>query len=89
MRAGKSSWYCRRVENGLDAPPAEGSAARAQAAATALSVRRREYRLSVGAGQGLIEYGLILAIMAVACVVSLLFFGHQLSSLLSLVAAAV
>jgi Flp pilus assembly pilin Flp len=52
-------------------------------------VRRREYRLTVGAGQGLIEYGLILAIMAVACVVSLLFFGDQLSSLLSLVAAAV
>ena len=41
------------------------------------------------AGQGIIEYGLILAIMAVVCVVSLLFFGDQLSSLLSLVAAAV
>lgn len=40
-------------------------------------------------GQGLIEYGLILAIMAVVCVVSLLFFGDQLSTLLSLVAAAV
>jgi Flp pilus assembly pilin Flp len=52
-------------------------------------VRRRADRLSGGAGQGLIEYGLILAIMAVACVVSLLFFGDQLSSLLSLVAAAV
>ena len=38
------------------------------------------------AGQGIIEYGLILAIMAVVCVVSLLFFGDQLSSLLSLVA---
>jgi Flp pilus assembly pilin Flp len=41
------------------------------------------------AGQGIIEYGLILAIMAIVCVVSLLFFGDQLSSLLSLVAAAV
>jgi Flp pilus assembly pilin Flp len=41
------------------------------------------------AGQGLIEYGLILAIIAVVCVVSLLFFGDQLSTLLSLVAAAV
>jgi Flp pilus assembly pilin Flp len=40
-------------------------------------------------GQGLVEYGLILAIMAVVCVVSLLFFGDQLSTLLSLVAAAV
>jgi Flp pilus assembly pilin Flp len=40
-------------------------------------------------GQGLIEYGLILAVMAVVCVVSLLFFSDQLSSLLSIVAAAV
>jgi Flp pilus assembly pilin Flp len=40
-------------------------------------------------GQGLIEYGLILIIMAVVCVVSLLFFGDQLSSLLSLIASAV
>ena len=41
------------------------------------------------AGQGLIEYGLILVIMSVVCVVSLLFFGDQLSSLLSLIASAV
>ena len=40
-------------------------------------------------GQGLIEYGLILVIMAVVCVISLLFFGDELSSLLSLVASAV
>jgi len=40
-------------------------------------------------GQGLIEYGLILAVMAVVCVISLLFFSDQLSSLLSLVASAV
>ena len=40
-------------------------------------------------GQGLIEYGLILAVMAVVCVISLLFFGDQLSSLLSLIASAV
>jgi Flp pilus assembly pilin Flp len=40
-------------------------------------------------GQGLIEYGLILIIMAVVCVISLLFFGDQLSSLLSLIASAV
>jgi Flp pilus assembly pilin Flp len=40
-------------------------------------------------GQGLVEYGLILVIMAVACVVSLVFFGDQLSSLLSLIASAV
>ena len=40
-------------------------------------------------GQGLVEYGLILVIMAVACVVSLVFFGDQLSSLFSLIASAV
>jgi Flp pilus assembly pilin Flp len=41
------------------------------------------------AGQGLVEYGLILVIMAVVCVISLVFFGDQLSSLLSLIASAV
>jgi Flp pilus assembly pilin Flp len=40
-------------------------------------------------GQGLVEYGVILAIMAVACVVSLVFFGDQLSALFSLIASAV
>ena len=35
------------------------------------------------------EYGLILALMAVVCVVSLLFFGDQLSALLSLIASFV
>ena len=42
-----------------------------------------------GSGQGLVEYGLILMVMAVVCVVSLVFFGDQLSSLLSLIASAV
>jgi Flp pilus assembly pilin Flp len=41
------------------------------------------------AGQGLIEYGLILALMAVVCVVSLFLFNDQLSSLLSLIASAI
>jgi Flp pilus assembly pilin Flp len=40
-------------------------------------------------GQGLVEYGLILLIAAIVCVVSLLFFGDQLSSLLSLITGAV
>ena len=40
-------------------------------------------------GQGLVEYGLILVIMGVACVVSLVFFGEQLSTLLNLIASAV
>ena len=48
--------------------------------------RRRD---GVEAGQGLVEYGLILVIMAVVCAISLVFFGDQLSSLLSLIAAAV
>jgi Flp pilus assembly pilin Flp len=51
--------------------------------------RLRRSRRSTQAGQGLIEYGLILVIMAVVCVISLLFFGDQLSSLLSLIASAV
>jgi len=41
------------------------------------------------AGQGLVEYTLILVVMAVVCVISLVFFGDQLSALLSLVAGAV
>jgi Flp pilus assembly pilin Flp len=40
-------------------------------------------------GQGIVEYSLILVVMAVVCVVSLVFFGDQLSSLLSLIAGAV
>jgi Flp pilus assembly pilin Flp len=40
-------------------------------------------------GQGLVEYGLILLLIVTACVVSLLFFGDQLSSLLSLIATQV
>jgi Flp pilus assembly pilin Flp len=40
-------------------------------------------------GQGLVEYGLILVLMAVVCIASLLFFGDQLSSLLSIIASAV
>jgi Flp pilus assembly pilin Flp len=40
-------------------------------------------------GQGVIEYGLILSIMAIVCIVSLVFFSDQLSSLLSLIASAV
>lgn len=40
-------------------------------------------------GQGLVEYSLILVIMGVVCVVSLVFFGDQLSSLLSLIGTAV
>ncbi len=51
--------------------------------------RTHMMRANHQSGQGLIEYGLILALMAVVCAVSLLFFGDQLSSLLSLIASAV
>ena len=40
-------------------------------------------------GQGLVEYGLILVIGAVVCVVSLVFFGDQLSSFVQLITSAV
>ena len=43
----------------------------------------------IESGQGLVEYGLILLLGTIVCVISLLFFGDQLSSLLSLVASAV
>lgn len=51
--------------------------------------RRGRGLVSRQIGQGLVEYGLILVIMAVACLISLLFFGDQLASLLSLIASAV
>lgn len=51
--------------------------------------RRGPSTRSGESAQGLVEYGLILAIMAVVCVISLLFFGDELSSLLSLVGYAV
>ncbi len=46
-------------------------------------------RLARQRGQGLVEYGLILALVAIVCVVSLVFFGDELSSLLSLIASQV
>jgi hypothetical protein len=46
-------------------------------------------RRSAQAGQGLVEYGFILVMAIVVCAVSLLFFGDQLSTLLSLIASAV
>ncbi len=40
-------------------------------------------------GQGLVEYGLILLLAAVVCLVSLLFFRDQLSALLTFIAGEV
>jgi Flp pilus assembly pilin Flp len=62
------------------------NAARLRATARALARWRAQARQE---GQGLVEYGLILFLVAVVCVVSLLFFGDQLSWLLSLIASAV
>lgn len=44
----------------------------------------RELR-SLAAGQGLVEFGLILALVAVIAVVALVFFGPQLAWALSLI----
>ena len=51
--------------------------------------RARTRRGARPAGQGLVEYGLIIALIAVVCALSLLFFGDALSSLLSLIATQV
>jgi hypothetical protein len=40
-------------------------------------------------GQGLVEYGLILFLAVIVCLVSLLFFGDQLSALLTFIAGQV
>lgn len=40
-------------------------------------------------GQGLVEYGLILALIAIVAAVCLLFFGDQLSALLTFIASQV
>ena len=55
---------------------------------SAAGASRRSWQLSQK-GQGLVEYGLILVIMVVACVFSLVFFSDQLATLLSIIAQAV
>jgi Flp pilus assembly pilin Flp len=47
--------------------------------------RSRSLTGSVAAGQGLVEFGLILALVAVIAVVALVFFGPQLAWALSLI----
>jgi Flp pilus assembly pilin Flp len=54
--------------------------------------RQRRPRAAVElrqAGQGIVEYGLILAIMIVVCVVALVFFGDQLAAILGFIASKV
>jgi Flp pilus assembly pilin Flp len=46
-------------------------------------------RTRSGTGQGVVEYGLILALAVIVCIVSLLFFSDQLSTILSMIASAI
>jgi Flp pilus assembly pilin Flp len=50
---------------------------------------RRRYFGARGAGQGIVEYGLILAIMIVVCIAALVFFGDQLAAILGFIASKV
>ena len=50
---------------------------------------RRDRKDVPQAGQGVVEYGLILAIMMVVCVVALVFFGDQLAAILGFIASRV
>jgi len=40
-------------------------------------------------GQGLVEYGLIVGIMLLVCVMALVFFGDQLAAILGFIASKV
>ena len=40
-------------------------------------------------GQGLVEYGLILTLIAIVCVVALIFMGSQVSTMLNTVGKSV
>ncbi len=40
-------------------------------------------------GQGLVEYGLILGILVLVCVIALVFFGDQLAAILGFIASNV
>lgn len=48
-----------------------------------------KHRASSSAGQGLVEYALILALVLVVAVVALVFFGPQLAWALSLIGTQV
>jgi Flp pilus assembly pilin Flp len=54
-----------------------------------LARRASAVRRSHQAGQGIVEYGLILAIMVVVCIVALVFFGDQLAAILGFIASKV
>ena len=46
-------------------------------------------RLGSGAGQGLVEYGLILAGIAAVAVVALVFFGDQVAFIIDAIGTAI
>jgi Flp pilus assembly pilin Flp len=46
-------------------------------------------RVAEQAGQGVVEYGLILAIMLVVCAIAFVFFGDQLAAILGFIASRV
>lgn len=46
-------------------------------------------RLESGAGQGLAEYALILALIAIVAIVALIFLGTQVSSIISNVGVSI
>jgi Flp pilus assembly pilin Flp len=52
-------------------------------------VRRFWTVVSNQAGQGLAEYALILALIAIVAIFSLIFLGHQVSDKLSIIGQAV
>ena len=54
-----------------------------------LATARRRHGSQSAAGQGLAEYALILALIAIVAIVALLFLGGQISSILNTVGNSV
>ena len=53
------------------------------------TLRQFARRLDSGAGQGLAEYALILALIAIVAIVALIFLGTQVSSIINEVGVSV
>ena len=50
---------------------------------SARAARTVEFAAGAGAGQGLAEYALILALIAIVAIIALIFLGSQISTILS------
>ena len=83
---------------GLTPPPSlssredvgrKGGAERVMRAVTARVVSGRSRRRPTELGQGLVEYGLILVLIAIVAIVSLIFLGGTLSNMISNVGSSV